>query len=49
MDWIERFFHIAPDGGSGTTELLILIGLIFVLVIYPSVSWYPKRKRREFR
>lgn len=34
MDFIERMFGFAPDGGSGATELLI-IGVIvaaFVLV-----------------
>lgn len=24
MDLIERLFHIAPDGGNGMTELLLL-------------------------
>ena len=28
MDFIERIFHIAPDGGSGTLELAIVLGLI---------------------
>ena len=23
MDWIERIFHISPDGGSGLTEALV--------------------------
>jgi len=24
VDWIERLFHVSPDGGSGATELLYL-------------------------
>lgn len=30
MDFIERIFHISPDGGSGATELLILMALVLV-------------------
>jgi hypothetical protein len=30
MDFIERLFHIAPDGGNGLTELAICLALIFV-------------------
>ena len=35
MDFIERWLHLSPDGGSGLSEALILavligIGLIFV-------------------
>lgn len=30
MDFIERLFGIAPDGGSGATEALILIGVAFI-------------------
>ncbi len=36
MDFIERIFHISPDGGDGTTEaaligvaLLFLVGICF--------------------
>jgi len=27
MDFIERLFHVSPDGGSGVTELLYLVAL----------------------
>ena len=30
MDFIEAVFHIAPDGGSGLTELTILLVCLFV-------------------
>ena len=26
MDWIERLFHISPDGGNGSLELGIFVG-----------------------
>jgi hypothetical protein len=31
MDFIERVFHVSPDGGSGSLELLLL--LVPVLVV----------------
>jgi len=30
MDFIERIFHVSPDGGSGATELLYLIAIYAV-------------------
>ena len=33
MDFIERYLHISPDGGSGTTELSYVIAvLVFAFV-----------------
>jgi hypothetical protein len=31
MDFVERIFHVAPDGGTGSLELAI----IFVLLAFP--------------
>ncbi len=31
MDFIERWFGISPDGGDGSTELLILTALVIVI------------------
>ena len=28
MDWIERLFHISPDGGNGSLELAIFIAVV---------------------
>ena len=25
MDWIERLFHVSPDGGNGSLELALLL------------------------
>jgi hypothetical protein len=30
MDFIERIFHVAPDGGNGTLELKIVLALVIV-------------------
>lgn len=30
MDWIERWFDVAPDNGDGTVEALVLV-VLFVL------------------
>ena len=32
MDFIERWLHISPDGGNGTSELLI-VAVVIVTVI----------------
>jgi hypothetical protein len=31
MDFIERWFHIFPDSGSGTTEVLYVVALVILL------------------
>jgi hypothetical protein len=31
MDFVERIFHIAPDGGSGLMELAILLTIACVV------------------
>jgi archaellum biogenesis protein FlaJ (TadC family) len=42
MDFIERIFHIAPDGGTGMLELSFVI----VFVIAPIVATMVLRRRR---
>jgi hypothetical protein len=32
MDWIERIFHVSPDGGSGLTEAAISVGAALAAV-----------------
>ena len=42
MDFIERLFGIAPDGGSGTLEMaLFLIPLAGVLLLL----WYRRQRK----
>ena len=31
MDFIERVFHLSPDGGSGTTEVTYILALLVVV------------------
>lgn len=35
MDFIERIFHISPDGGSGMTELTFALAIfcIFAFIV----------------
>jgi hypothetical protein len=33
MDFIERVFHVSPDGGSGTLELLLLLVPVLVVLV----------------
>ncbi len=43
MDFVERIFHVAPDGGTGSLELAI----IFVLLAFPiAVALLRKRRAR---
>jgi hypothetical protein len=32
MDFIERWFHLSPDNGSGATEGLFLLGAVLLIV-----------------
>jgi hypothetical protein len=34
MNFIEQFFHISPDGGSGVLETTILILLLVAPVVF---------------
>ena len=43
MDFIERWLHISPDGGSGVSETLILVVLIATGLIVVSLrNYFPK-------
>jgi len=33
MDWIERLFHVSPDGGNGSFELGIALGVLVALAM----------------
>lgn len=33
MDFIERIFGISPDGGDGSTEVLIVTAVLAVIVV----------------
>ena len=42
MDFIERMFGISPDGGDGSTELMI-ISVLVLLAIMAAWRWWSKR------
>jgi len=33
MDFIERWFHISPDGGNGTLEVLYIGACILLMIV----------------
>ena len=41
--WIEHYFNLFPDCGSGTTEALCLAALLAVLLSVAG-SWYGKKR-----
>jgi hypothetical protein len=44
MDFIERIFGIAPDGGSGLLELLLFVVPIVGII---AIAQYRKRRRQR--
>jgi hypothetical protein len=46
MDWIEKVFHLAPDGGSGSLEVSIVAGaaVALALVIASAIKLGPAVK-----
>jgi hypothetical protein len=43
MDLIERLFGVSPDGGSGATELAMLLGVMLLVAV---LSWRRSAARR---
>lgn len=37
MHFIERIFHVAPDGGSGVLELELLLALLLLALTFASI------------
>jgi hypothetical protein len=37
MDFIERLFGVSPDDGDGSTELMYITVLVFIVV---ALAWY---------
>ena len=42
MDFIERMFGISPDGGSGSTELMIIAVFVLIAVLVAG-RWVSRR------
>jgi hypothetical protein len=51
MDWIEQLFHVSPDEGNGSLELLFVILPVAALAIgYAGLRWFwYRRKKRDER
>jgi hypothetical protein len=47
MDWVEKVFHVSPDGGNGSYELLIY--LVLSLVVYVVVTRTARGVARRWR
>jgi len=46
MDFIERLFGIAPDGGDGSTELMFFAAFVIIIALVswrPVSRWYARR------
>ena len=44
MDFIERIFGLAPDGGAGSVELLLLLAPM-IGIAFLQLAWRRKRRR----
>ncbi|HXT38361.1 MAG TPA: hypothetical protein VN837_22515 [Chloroflexota bacterium] len=33
MDFIERWFHVSPDGGNGSLEVLYVVAILAVIAM----------------
>ena len=50
MDFIERWFHLSPDNGSGTTEaIFIVVAAVLVIGILNRRRLASEAKRRAGR
>ena len=42
MDFIERWLHISPDGGSGLSESLVVAVIIISVMVVGLRSYFPR-------
>jgi hypothetical protein len=39
MDFVERWFHVSPDGGNGLYEVALLLGVVLLgFLVYRRVT-----------
>ncbi|CDX45342.1 conserved hypothetical protein [Mesorhizobium sp. ORS 3359] len=43
MDFIERIFGVAPDGGDGTTEMLYIAAAVALVAMVVVCRWLRRR------
>jgi hypothetical protein len=48
MDWIERLFGVSPDGGNGSTEVLVAFVVVMGVVV-AALAANPFGIRRRLR
>jgi LPXTG-motif cell wall-anchored protein len=46
-DWIERIFHVSPDAGNGSLELLFIVSPIAALLIGLVGLFWMRRRRKK--
>jgi hypothetical protein len=46
MDFIERMFGISPDGGDGSTELMLLTVLVLIAAAF-TWRWLSRRSSEK--
>jgi hypothetical protein len=47
MDWIEQIFHVSPDAGNGSLELLFVVCPIAALLLgLVWLFWIRRRRKR---
>jgi hypothetical protein len=46
MDFIERMFGISPDGGDGSTELIIITVFVLIAVLV-TWRWLSRRSQED--
>lgn len=49
MNWLETVFGLSPDGGNGTTEMLIAVGIALALAMILARRAHLVRTRRGKR
>jgi len=49
VDWIEKVFHVSPDGGNGTVEFAIFLVLITVVTLSLNAVVRAARRRAARR
>jgi cell division protein FtsX len=49
VDWVERLFHVSPDAGNGSFEILIVLVVTFAVTAALSVRMHRSRRRTHHR
>jgi len=47
MDWIEHIFHVSPDAGNGSLELLFIICPIAALLMGAVGLFWMRRRQKK--